>query len=139
MTSGSVAALRADDMRQHPEKQPSRCPQCAAILSGKRCPCGFEVHTRSRMVVQSDGTLKEMRGDVFKPRRVAAWRTAEDVWQKCYYRARASKNGMTFFQAEALFAGENNWSWPNRSWRFMPFNAADMARRVAEVPPERLR
>lgn len=138
LTSSSVAQLRADEMRQKPEKQPCRCPKCGLILQKSVCSCGFEVHTRSRPVVQSDGTLKEMVGDVFKPRRVAK-DYLQSAWEKVYYRARKSKTRMTFFQAEALFAYENNWGWPSRTWRFMPHNPAEMARKVTDVPPERLR
>lgn len=138
LTSSSVAALRADEMRQNPTKQPIRCPQCGAILLKSVCSCGFEVHTRSRPVVQLDGTLKEMKGDVFRPRRIAS-KTMEGIWISQYHRAKRSKNKMTFFQAEALFAYENNWAWPDRSWRMMPFNHGDMAKQVWLVPPERLR
>lgn len=139
MTANSVAQLRADSLRQNPAKQPFRCPECGAILTKSTCACGFEVHTKSRPVVQSDGTLKEMKGDVFKPRRVATWPSAEADWKQTYYRAKNSRTKMTFFQAEALYAGEHNWNWPSRQWRMMPVNPADMARRVCEVSPERLR
>lgn len=139
LTSNGIAMHRADAMRQNPAKQPCRCPQCGQILLKSACPCGFEVHTRTRPVVQSDGTLREMKGDVYKPRRVAKFQGAEAEWVRVYYRAKNSKNRMTFYQAEALFAGEHHWNWPARHWRMMPFNSADMGRRVADVPNERLR
>lgn len=139
LTSSKVAQLHADDMRQNQKKQPCRCPQCGQILTKSTCPCGFEVHTRSRPVVQSDGTLKEMMGEVYKPRRTAKWDGAEAQWVRTYWRAHNSSTRMTFFQAEALFASEHHFNWPARTWRMMPVNPVEMARRVADVPIERLR
>ncbi len=139
LTCSSVAQLRADALRTKKEPEPSRCPKCGQIIQTKVCPCGFEVHTRVRPVVQSDGTLKEMVGDIYKPRREAKFVGAEGKWEKCYWRAKNSKTKMTFFQAEALFAMENYYSWPSRAWRMMPMHADDMVRSVVSVPSERLR
>jgi superfamily II DNA or RNA helicase len=139
LTCSSVAQLRADALRTKKEQEPRRCPKCGQIIQTKICPCGFEVHTRVRPVVQSDGTLKEMHGDIYKPRREAKFPTAEQEWVRQYFRARSSKKKMTFFQAEAVFAMEHNWQWPSRQWRMMPMNEFDMHRRVVEVDQSRLR
>jgi hypothetical protein len=89
--------------------------------------------------VQSDGTLKEMHGDIYAPRRPAKFVGAEAKWEKCYWRAKNSSNQMTFFMAESLFAKENYGQWPSRTWRMMPMNPDDMVRPVWNVPNERLR
>jgi hypothetical protein len=45
----------------------------------------------------------------------------------------------TFLQAEAKFAMDNGWHYPDRSWPLMPINEYDMYLPVARVPVERLR
>jgi DNA repair protein RadD len=139
-TSATVAGMREDRLRGKRDKEPVRCRQCGLILNSWRCRlCGFEVQNnkKSRPVVQSDGTLKEMTGDIFRPRRICQKPNAEQIWERMYWRARNS--GMTFRQAIALFAQENNWGWPSRSWRLMPVEEIDFFRCVADVPVERLR
>lgn len=137
-TAGMIAGLRQERLRQKLDREPVRCPQCQLILNGYRCRCGFEIEPgkKSRPVIQTDGSLKEMRGDVFKPRRISQAPDAAKVWEKMYYRARAK--GMTFRQAEALYSRENNYGWPSHELPLMPKNDLDFFKRVADVPLERL-
>ena len=104
-------------------------------MTSNRCVCGAEWNRKSRPVVQQDGTLKEMVGDIFKPRRVAS-PSLEGKWRAMYYRAK--NRGATFRAAFALFAKENNWGWPDMNWRLMPTNEWDMWLSVNDVPTERL-
>lgn len=137
-TSNIVAGLRADRLRAGHEREPSRCPSCARIVSGAVCVCGYKLgQVRSRPVVQTDGSLKEMKGTIYPPRRVASGPSAESIWEKMFYRAKS--RGATFRQAEALYAYENNWAWPNREWRLMPKHDLDFYLPVNAVPAERLR
>jgi superfamily II DNA or RNA helicase len=136
-----VAGLRADRFRQRQETEPCRCPQCACILICGRCSgCGLEVkrHLRARPVVMADGTLKELRGDIYKPRRVTRRPDAAQVWEKMYWRARSEKWNATFNQAAVIFARENNWAWPPRDLPLMPTDPLDWYRLVKDVPRERL-
>lgn len=140
-TCSSLTGVRFDQFRDPGSgvREPACCPRCNLILSGPRCPCGFviDLKRKSRMVVQQDGALKAMVGDIFVPRRVCKRRDAEERWRKMYYRARNA--GMTFAQAEANFARENNWGWPSRKFPLMPLTDIDFYRKVADVPKERLR
>lgn len=137
-TASMVSGLREERLRQKKDREPFRCPQCAKILSSMSCPCGFQVTAgkKSRPVVQSDGTLKPMSGDIYRPRRVTRIPNAAQVWERMYHRS--IKAGRTFRQAEALFAQENNWGWPPRDLPLMPTNELDWFRKVSEVPRERL-
>ena len=87
---------------------------------------------KSRPVIQTDGSLKEMGGDIFRPRRVSGQPDAAKIWERMYYRA--LKGGRTFKQAEALFAMENNWGWPSHGLPLMPTNPLDWFRKVKDVP-----
>lgn len=131
--------LRED--RQRGKPQPGLCPKCGLVLSAARCRlCGWEasVWKKSKPVMQTDGTLREMTGDSFKPRREFKRPDGPARWKRMYYRARSKKWNATFRQAFAMFAQENDWGWPSKSWPLMPREALDDFRRVADVPYERL-
>lgn len=139
-TASMVSGLRAERFRQKLESEPIRCPQCSSILIRGKCACGFEAQAghKSRPVVQEDGTLKEMRGDIYRPRRATQRPDAAEIWRKMYYRAKSKKWNATFNQAAAMFAQENNWGWPPRDLPLMPLDPIDWYRHVSEVPMERL-
>jgi hypothetical protein len=140
LTPGIAAGLRERAMREKRLTEPLLCPQCARILNGPKCPCGYTIDLRrkSRPVVQTDGTLKQMAGDIFKPRRLTQRKDAAQIWERMYYRARSEKWNATFAQAEAMFAAENNWGWPPKDLPLMPIDPKDFHRKVREVPRERL-
>ncbi len=117
------------------------CPRCFMVLGGTRCPCGWErTGKASRAVVQTDGTLKRMVGDIFRPRRVCAQPNGPAIWERFYWAAIKNKKGWkpTFKALEAWFAQKNNWNWPGRSWPLTPINDLDRYLLVEEVPMERL-
>jgi superfamily II DNA or RNA helicase len=120
------------------EFEPVRCPKCQLILNGYRCRCSYEIAPgkKSRPVIQHDGSLKEMKGDIFKPRRISLRADAEKVWERMYYRAK--NKGMTFRQAEALYSRENNYLWPSHEMPLMPRDPLDWFKKVIDVPVERL-
>jgi hypothetical protein len=66
--------------------------------------CGHKSERKSRVVVQANGDLKEVEGDIYKPRRIKELPDTEKIWRQCYMRAKNSKNGMTFRQAEGCFS-----------------------------------
>jgi superfamily II DNA or RNA helicase len=104
-TARSLAIERQVRLEQKQDKEPFRCPRCAAILMRPNCACGFtvDVGRKSRPVAQADGSLREYRGDIFRPR----VRTGEErpdtvkLWMKEYYRAKNSNR--TFDQARTHF------------------------------------
>jgi superfamily II DNA or RNA helicase len=145
-TSSSLYGVRADRIRQGKQKEPFTCPQCHRVWTqGKVCSparggCGHVLDStrRSRMVVGTDGTLKPLGGEIFKPRRTSRNPEGPQLWERMYYRSRTEKGRRTFAAAMALWASENNWSWPDRRWPFMPTSDLDVYRLVEEVPRERL-
>lgn len=84
------------------------------------------------------GEIREHHGDVYSPRRRLQHADTIDLWERMYHRARRSKTGMTFRQAEALFLQEHGY-YPPRSLPLMPREGIDWYARVADVPRERLR
>lgn len=139
-TSGMVSGLREDRMRNGKDTEPFRCPQCAKIVRSPVCSCGWKPAqwVRTRVVVQSDGQLKPISGDVFKPRRVSRKPNGPELWKRMYYRSLKGKGERTFKAAAALFAMENNWGWPDPKWPLMPKEPLDWYLLVKDVPRERL-
>jgi superfamily II DNA or RNA helicase len=134
-TGTMIAAIRERRLRDRQETEPIVCPKCRLVRSqGMSCPkCGFVIHKRSRIVIQTDGTLREMTGDIFTPLRVKMEPNTLEIWKRCYYRAKNSKNKMTFRQAEALFYCENHY-YPPHDLPLMPMNHVDWYRAVRDVP-----
>jgi len=144
-TNRTVTGLRLDNLREKKEREPIVCPnpKCAAVRqAGKQCPvCGFESPLRRRIIIQSDGTPKEMHGDIYRPRRRVSYSGVDKDWERMYHRglSRCKKGDKaTFIALEALFAYESSWRWPPRDLPLMPQDPADWFRPVDSVPRERL-
>ena len=137
LTNHRVTAERAERLRESKEPEPITCPQCGKVrLSGRQClACGHIAHVKSRMVVQIDGTLKPVRGDIFRPRVVRQRDDTTEQWKRMYFRMKRA--GMTFRQAEALFFREQHY-WPPRDLPLMPREHGDWFRTVDAVPTEAL-
>jgi superfamily II DNA or RNA helicase len=135
LTSHMVTSLRQERLRDKKESEPIVCPSCGHVRSGgDTCrQCGHKTTRKSRVVVQATGELKEVEGEIYKPRRVKELPDTEKIWRQCYMRAKNSKNGMTFRQAEGLFFYENHY-YPPRNLPFMPVHEADWFRKVKDVP-----
>ena len=142
VSGARVERLRAglpDGDGQAGPREPVRCPQCALILASWECPCGFLIDPRrkSRPVIQADGTLIEMPGDVFVPRRTAMYQNTAQLWAKAYFQARNGKSRQTFAQALAYFCHQHHY-YPPLTLPRMPKDPGDLVRAVADVPAERL-
>lgn len=141
-TNATVAGIRADRMRKKVEREPWLCPECGQVINPIRdaCTCGRpKPKKQSRKVVMADGSLREMTGDIFRPRRVMQQSNGPELWKKMYFRSCTEKGSRTFRAAMALFAQENNCQWPDPDWPFMPIHELDRYRLVKDVPRERLR
>lgn len=138
-TNHKMAAERVDRLREKKEQEPITCPECGKVrASGPKCPaCGLMAHRRSRLVIQVDGTLKQVAGEIYKPRRVKMKPNTQALWERIYYRAKSQKWNATFRQAEAMFFRENYY-WPPKTLRLMPHKPDDWFRKVGDVPKERL-
>ena len=132
--------IRQNRIRERKEPEPIVCPRCHACrLSGPKCwKCGYQ-HTKGvRMVLQKDGSLREMRGDIFKQRRELSH--DERVEREWISRVKAIKRSekptvqsMTFAQLEATFAKDHNWQYAPRTLPYMPITEADWFRPVRDV------
>lgn len=123
-------------MRAKKEPEPITCPRCHAVrLSGPECfACGFRHTTKSRMVIQQNGRLVRMDGDIYRERPVSNTPQVEKDWKSVYYRLRNSKRDFTFKQALGLFAKEHHGQYPPRDLPLMPLSDQDWYRRIKDVP-----
>lgn len=153
-TSHLLSAIREDRLRaaaarraaglvteRFDEREPCRCPECGLILGFIKCPCGYVVKPGvpvPRPVIQSDGALKVMHGDIYKPRRLYTQPNGPSRWKQMYWRSRNKNVERTFKAAAALFAAENFWGWPDPTWPFMPLREMDWYKLVRDVPMDRL-
>lgn len=139
-TSGMAFGLRAERLREKKEREPWRCQGCGEIRMGAVCKCGYRKGPKpSRPVVTMEGQLKEMVGDIFKPRRVSTAKDGPKKWAEMYFRSLKGRGVKTFRQAMALFAYENHWQYPDKNWPLMPLYPEDEYRLCGDVPRERLR
>lgn len=138
LTNHQAVGERMESLREKKEPEPITCPECGKVRQkGPRCPaCGFEAKLRSRMVVQVDGTLKPITGDIVRPRIVKERPDTVKLWEQMYYRFK--RIGRTFNQAYAYFFVENHY-WPPRNLPLMPANSGDWYRKIQDVPRESLR
>ncbi|HVK07668.1 MAG TPA: DEAD/DEAH box helicase family protein [Gemmataceae bacterium] len=132
-----IDAFRDPPPGEKPPPEPFLCPECGRVLAVRKCPCGYEVNPRqkTRPVMQENGELAWLPGDVYAPKLRRDVPTATKKWVSCYFRAFHA--GMTFRQAEALFFQENHY-WPLRNLKFMPTAARGWYLRVKDVPREEL-
>lgn len=135
-----VAGLREQRIRDNPEREPITCPACHAIrLGGDTCPvCKYRHTTKSRPVLQKDGSLREMRGDIFRARRVLS--PNQRITEEWCGRVKAVRKSqkptvqrMTFAQLEVSFARDHNWQYPPRDLPMMPVRDVDFFRPVKDV------
>jgi ribosomal protein L32 len=139
LTNNRAVGERQEALREKRDPEPIVCPQCGKVrAAGRRCPaCGFEAHKNSRCVVQVDGTLRQVEGAIYRPPHVRQIANAAQIWERMYHRAKNSRKGMTFRQAEALYCVELH-GWPPRDLPLMPKNPGDWWRKVKDVPMDAL-
>lgn len=124
-----IAGERIEQIREKKTEEPIVCPQCfASRLAGPRCHhCGYQSPKKSRQIIQHDGTLKLVEGDVFKPHRIKVKPDTAKVWESYYFRARRA--GMSFRQARALFFLEQHY-YPPTDLPMMPVASRDWWKRA---------
>jgi len=117
--------------RKPGEKPPLRCPICTAIReAGKSCPqCGYEFTARWRAVLQSDGSLKQMRAEEFheaatKGRlQVSA---EQKLWNSCYYATlNGPSGGKKTMRQVAIYFKHRCGRWPKQGLMGMPQSKAE--------------
>lgn len=137
--------MRKTRLQNKQDSEPIVCPKCYACrLSGPECPqCGYRHTKRVRGVLQKDGTLREMRGDIYRaPRRMEPSEKVEKDWVGRIRGIRKSIKPkvmtMTFAQAEVSFARDHKWMYPPRGLPEQPLDPADWFRPIQKVPYDRL-
>lgn len=132
-----IVNQRLDKLRNKEEPEPIRCPKCATIRrSGAVCHiCGHCHRDSKRTLIQRDGRLINVTGDILKEKKIKVCPENEKLWKAIYYRM--LRSGKTFKQAEGLFFHENRY-WPPRDLPLMPTNPLDWSRRIKDVPRESL-
>lgn len=116
-------------------KEPIVCPKCSASREkGAKCPnCGFEHEQSTREIIQEDGTLRPMTGDIYKKRRVRQEPNTEKLWTAIYWRMKKARKPKTFAQAFAFFYREHGY-WPPSNLPMMPKSQVLIHRHIADVP-----
>lgn len=141
-TSESRGYERREKMRDEVIPEPIICIKCFAMRrSGNVCPSCGHCGGRSRMVLQTDGQLKEVHGKKFRRCPVAP-PSQEKLWLSCFWSAR--KNPERSYAQTISWFGERarlktgRWVRPDPSWFGMPTHLADHKMRVADVPWHRI-
>lgn len=139
MTNYSVGVERVERFREHKVDEPITCPKCGRVRQkGPECPsCGYIHESKSRVVIQIDGKLKQVVGEIYKPRVVKMKSDTQKLWDSMYYRGKSKKWNATFRQIEAKFFLDYHY-WPPRDLELMPKDPKDWGRKVSEVPRENL-
>jgi hypothetical protein len=148
-TSESRVYERKEHLRDEHTNDPDRlsepiiCTNCFAMRrSGSMCPwCGFTAPGRTRMVLQTDGELREVHGKKFRRCPVAP-PDQEKLWISCFWGAR--KNPDRSYAATIGWFGElarlktGRWVRPHPEWFGMPMHLTDHKLRVADVHVSRI-
>lgn len=141
-TDRMMRAMRTDRLRDKKETEPIVCPECKMVLICGRCRnCGWKAPanwTKARAVVSTDGTLRMMHGDVFRPHLICKANWGPAKWERIFWASYKNKKGRTFRNAAILFAQDSNWNWPDPTWPWMPVEERDWYEAIADVPLSRL-
>lgn len=141
LTDRIASSIREQRLREKQEQEPITCPKCHAIrMSGPKChDCGFQSEKRVRPVLQKDGSLRGIEGDIFRARRKLRSDDEGSIgeWVKRVRNTATSKKpgvgDRTLAQVEVSFARDHNWTYPNPEWPCMPVNESDRFRPVKDV------
>lgn len=133
-----MTELRNEKIRQGKEREPWSCPQCAKVMAGPRCECGYVAEHKKfpRRVVQSDGTMVEHVEAMFAPKKTCWKDDTFEKWKDCFHRCKNS--GRNFNQAVGLFIQENYYR-PPRTLKLMPKDDYSWFLKIKDVPWEMLR
>lgn len=97
-------AQRRELMRSQTLPEPIVCEKCFKVRApGPVCgSCGFAYPGRKRVVIQTDGSMRVVEGNLFRPPAVAPPNAKNiEQWRRCVFGARKKKR--TFAQARGLF------------------------------------
>ena len=139
MKENAASRLHMDKMREKEVKEPIRCPDCGAERnSGRVCwKCGYESPVGERVVMQEDGTIEKIRGEIIKKPTRQKKADTERLWTQLYYGYKNKKVPQSFLQMEAFFYREHGYK-PTRDLPFMPRQTILWYEQVHSVPMDQL-
>lgn len=117
--------------------EPFACPRCSRLRKADlKCPyCGFISKVKTRRIIETNGTLREVTGDIFHPRRVVNSEHLHNEWKSTVMRCRNS--GKTMGQARGLFMHEHGGLSPGPEYPMYPTAEGDWYRLASKVFPRR--
>ena len=97
-TEKSLKSEAKERIEKQQDSEPKGCPKCGFVSSfqywlnqdGSCIGCGHKFKLSTRKVYQTDGELKEVRGNLIKSRKPVG--DAQKLWDSCYYPSKNSKN-----------------------------------------------
>ncbi len=122
------------------DQEPRVCRRCGIVLIQPPCPnCGLEMGQapRVRSVIQEDGTLVEIHGKMFSPKRTEMKDDTLELWKRCYWQMKSAKRHKNFNQTVAWFIQQHGYR-PPRNLPYMPIDPYDWCRSVKIVDMKRL-
>lgn len=138
-TLGWDAARYAQEHRQRLEQkkdsEPIVCPKCGAVrMKGPTCvSCGHTSDIKGRMVVQTDGSLRFVTGDIYNAPVVVKRDNTEKLWESLYWAAKNSKrSNLTFGQLYGIFIKDHHY-YPPKTLPCMPRESVDWHSRVKDL------
>jgi len=113
-----------DKLRNDKEPEPITCPKCNfQRYAGDTCPeCGYRFATHARYVQEADGTLRLVRGKLYRPRYIVRQPNSQSDWERAYWGAYKNSPHRTFEQVYTYYAVTHDWKWLPRDLRYMPKN-----------------
>lgn len=140
MSSGVASKLYENRIRNRETPEPICCPQCfGERLYGAKCPhCGFEHPKGQRRVIQEDGKLVTVDGQMMKCRPRKLMPDTQRLWDQMYFGFKNKRLKRTFAQMEAFFVYQHKY-WPERTLNNMPLVSTSWHRYVRDVPAYQLR
>jgi superfamily II DNA or RNA helicase len=131
--ANDITRERHQACREKKENEGIVCPVCGAIrLWGPACiTCGHRSEVHGRYVVEKNGSLRFVKGDVYSERKTKQTDKTQKQWDRCYWGFR--KAGKTFNQAYGWFFKKHRY-WPPKTLGNMPKTSLDWLAPIDKVP-----
>lgn len=137
MSEADIRKEREQKLKEDKEPEPITCPKCGLVRNeGARCPgCGHISDKRTRVIVQKDGTLREVEGRIYTdppPKKEIA--PEQKAWDNIFWPMRNAKSSRpaTFRQAFEIYKRENG-QYPPEWLKNIPRDEKDMGRTIRGI------